>query len=409
MKKINVRFLLTALALLTVSCGKPEKKQPGVNLADKQQGGTTNRSLPGDDDKTRDTVKWKAETGKLLSGAASVSFDPVNDTIYLFARDSVYAKNINSGKLKASGYRTGGHPVMAGNQSLFIGNWLNSARVLNYYLDRKAVALFDLHTLCWNAGFPYPDTVTDYWQTNKFYSHGDTSVYVLGGYGHYRYRNEVFRYSLNTGKWEKMNAGGDFFRPRYLSALGAAERGAYVLGGYGSAQGRQLLGARNFYDMMFYDVGSKTFRKLYDLNFDKAVTFANSMIVDEKSGLFYALAFENHKYNSSLRLIEGALHKPVFRWVGDEIPYLFNDITSFSDLFYSPKSKKLIAVTMLMKGDKTEVKLYSLMMPRHLSSGDEQPTGPGKARVELGPESALLIFGAVLFFLLFLKLHKRPL
>ena len=60
------------------------------------------------------------------------------------------------------------------------------------------------------------------------------------------------------------------------------------------------------------------------------------------------LLFPNDSYNSKLQLIEenSSLSDSTFHLVGNAIPYSFHDIQSFADLYYSPQSNKLIAVTL---------------------------------------------------------------
>ncbi len=65
-----------------------------------------------------------------------------------------------------------------------------------------------------------------------------------------------------------------------------------------------------------------------------------------------------------MQLIRGSLNKPEYEFLGDIIPYFFHDIESFSDLFYCPSSKKLVAVTLLSAKNKpTSVKIFTLDFP----------------------------------------------
>src|SRR5258708_10260229 len=143
---------------------------------------------------------------------------------------------------------------------------------------------------------------------------------------------------------------GDFLTPRYLAATGANETGdsAYILGGYGSSSGQQILNPKNLYDMMLFDVKRRTFKKLFELKAGKEeFAFANSLVINEKKKEYYGLLFNNDKYNSTLQLIKGSLLNASFQQMGNRIRYEFHDIESFADLYFSPVTNKFIAVTFL--------------------------------------------------------------
>src|SRR5258708_22889967 len=143
---------------------------------------------------------------------------------------------------------------------------------------------------------------------------------------------------------------GDFSAPRDRAAEGANETGdcAYILAGYGSYSGQQILNPKNLYDMMLFDVKRRTFKKLFDLKAGKEeFAFANSLVINEKKKEYYGLLFNNDKYNSPLQLIKGSLRIPSLQLMGNRIPYEFHDIESFADLYFSPVTNKFIAVTFL--------------------------------------------------------------
>jgi DNA-binding SARP family transcriptional activator len=250
-----------------------------------------------------------------------------------------------------------------GNQSVY-DNY--SRKLVNIYPDQKKVLFFNEKTRKWSSEFVYPTTLTEFWHTNKFVSAVDSSIYVVGGYGQLTYKNKVQRYHKPSEKWEEISTNGDTLAPRYLAALGAGPRGTvYIIGGYGSLTGQQMLSPQNYYDLLTYDVKTRKFTRLYEFeNIEQDFAFVNSLVIDKSSNTFYGLVFPNNKYNSQLQLLKGRLDKPEYEFAGDKIPYEFHDIESFADLFYSPSSKKLIAVTLFFrKNDVTDVKIYSLHFP----------------------------------------------
>ncbi len=192
---------------------------------------------------------------------------------------------------------------------------------------------------------------------------------MIGGYGYLRYKNKVRRYQFSTGKWDSLSPSGDYFSPRYLAALGTDSKGkyAYILGGYGSQTGDQMLDPKYYYDLLRYDIRNNSFKRLFSLKpLTTPFTFANSLVID--SNAFYGLVFSNDSFNSNLQLIQGSLKDSSFRLMGSPIPYNFHDIQSFADLYYSQVSNKLIAVTLFYSPDdskekNTDVKIYTLNFP----------------------------------------------
>ncbi|WP_316815269.1 galactose oxidase [Pedobacter nyackensis] len=297
-----------------------------------------------------------------VKGAASIAMNAEKEELYVIAKDSLVTYNIVSHQLSYLGYQSGNQDLLSGNQSIYAAG---RQQLLNFYVDQKLVSGFDFERKTWDRKYISPDVITLFWHPNKFYSAADSSLYVIGGYGQYLYKRNVFRYHFPEKKWTEIKTSGDF-TPRYLSALGAVKNGAYILGGYGSATGEQILNSKNIYDLNFYDVKSRSFKKLFEIKpKNEEFAFANSMIINEETGSYYALTFPNYKYNSSLQLIQGSLNSPSYKLMGNSVPYAFHDIHSFADLYYCPGSKRFVAVLLLHneKENKTSVKIYTLYGP----------------------------------------------
>jgi DNA-binding SARP family transcriptional activator len=306
---------------------------------------------------------WQSVQNITVSGFASVAFDPKKEEVYIVAADSLYSYSIKKGTWANSGYPNK-IILNQGNQSAF--NPFNQ-HLYNFFADKKFFATYNFQSHSWDKQFVYLPA-TSYWHINKFFSAADSSLYFLGGYGQLVYKNKVQQYHFKTNSWDTLRENkGDFFMPRYLSALGATAKGdtAYILGGYGSTSGQQILNPQNIYDMMRFTVKDKTFKKLFVLKVKgEDFAFANSMIIDAKNQTYYGLIFPQHRYNSTLQLIKGSLTKPDYQPVGNAIPFNFHDTHSFADLYYCPDSKRFIAVTLLRnETNQTKVNIYTLLGP----------------------------------------------
>lgn len=303
---------------------------------------------------------WQMEKELTVRGDVSLAFDTANETIYIISPDSLLTFQVNkTPQLKSVAYRSGTQSLIPGDQALF-----NNGKLYYLYVDQKAIATYDFKEQRWDKAFK--NLATDNGHLNKFFSKADSSIYTIGGYGQLVYKDTVKRYNVFAGAWQKVKVKGDTFTPRYLAGLGANAAGdtAYVIGGFGSASGQQIVNPRNLYDMMRFTVKDKLFKKLFNIHIKNAdFVFANSLVIDEKTRSYYGLIFPQHKFNSSLQLISGSLDKADYHLVGDTIPYRFHDIHSFADLCYFPKSGKFFAVTIFKENEQVSVKIYSLLSP----------------------------------------------
>jgi hypothetical protein len=311
--------------------------------------------------------KWEPAKNLIVKGEASVAFNPQKEEIYVVTSDSLYTYNIGKMKWVSTAYSVGGFELYKENQSFY--NSLDG-KLYNLMPDQLVVPKYDFSDRKWDKQFnkvPLKQVTPHYWQFNKLFSHADTSYYVFCGYGFTFYSNKVRQYHLNTGFWNDIKVNGDFFMPRYLAALGSTTKGdtAYILGGYGSNTGQQIISPQNTYDMVRFTSKDKTFKKLFDLKANgKDFAFANSLVIDDKKN-YYGLIYPTDKFNSTLQLIKGSLNGPSYEYVSNTIPYSFQDTHSFADLYYCPGSKQFIAVT-LSKSDndnQTTIHIYTLLGP----------------------------------------------
>ncbi|WPU93712.1 galactose oxidase [Mucilaginibacter sabulilitoris] len=305
---------------------------------------------------------WQVEQELTVAGNASLAFDPATETVYIITTDSLITYSVNStAPLKNNAYSSGKQLLIPGDQALFSNNKL-------YYLfiDQKAIATYSINDQKWDKSFKNLRAETNNGHLNKFFCQTDTSIYTIGGYGQLVYKDSVKQYKLNTAAWQNIKPKGDTFTPRYMAGLGTNAMGdtAYIIGGYGSASGQQIVNPRNLYDMMRFDVKTKTFKKLFNIEVkNEDFVFANSLIINSKSRTYYGLIFPQHKFNSNLQLIQGSLDKPTYKLVGDTIPYLFHDVNAYADIYYCPRSSKFLTVTLFKQNEQTRVKIYSLLSP----------------------------------------------
>ncbi|MBC9931296.1 BTAD domain-containing protein [Chitinophaga qingshengii] len=318
-------------------------------------------------------TSWQQTDSFIVKGNANVAMDAASGTIYINSDDSLYAYHCYthhttaqySPHISPPGLHAVVNPV--------------DRQLCQLKPDSQQVRIYDTLHHVWN-GVMDTLSATVYWHSNLFFSHYDSSVYILGGYGDFRYKNEVRRYHPGRRQWDRVNMGGDVFTPRYLAALGHNKAGdtAYILGGYGSTTGDQLLNPHNLYDLVLFDVKRRSFRAIYRLKEpEEQFTFASNMILDTDRQEYYALTFPNDRMNSSLQLIRGSLKEPVYTAMATTIPFDFYDIRSSARLFYTPESDELTVVTLFsLKNNTTQVRIHTLQFSPY---GLGAPMPPGKS------------------------------
>ena len=335
----------------------------------------------------------------------SVAFDKKNEILYIVSVDTLYRYSFKKNQLSGSKLLESRQILPAGNQSIF-DDRVNT--LYNYFIDEKTVSTYDVVENAWKLNFSAKPKLTEFWQANKFISSFDSALYIIGGYGQLKYKNLVQRFSFRDNTWEVLQTKGDFFMPRYLSALGvnATADTAYIIGGYGSKTGHQTVNPTYNFELMAYSVAGRSFKHLYSFKQpEKEFCFANSLIINSEENQFYGLTFPNDRFNSHLQLIRGSLSTPEYEFLGDSIPYSFHDIESFADLYYCPSSKKLVAVTLVSAVNKpTTVKIFTIDFPPNRLNVTQAVNASNKSMFSL---FAILLASILLVLFIFALRNRR--
>lgn len=348
-------------------------------------------------------ANWIDLAGLTIKGRPSLAFNPNDENLYIISTDSLYTLSGKNTRLSVSPLSVPHSNLLAGNQSIF--NLYNN-KLYNFFIDQKAVAEYDPNKKRWDRNFVIAP-VTEFWQANKFFSQ-DGNLFIIGGYGQLKYKNAVQKYTPATKKWDTLKPTGDFFAPRYLAGLGATNSGeiAYIVGGYGSKEGDQLLSPKHFYDLLKYDARQNHFQKIYSLpEPEQPFVFANSLIIDSNTNSYYALIFPNDRFSNNLQLIKGSLTEPVYTLLGQPFPYSFNDVKSFADLFYCKKSNLLLAATLYTTKDTlTEIKIYSIHFPPNEITSSALQEGSGDKKSFF---IYIILLTGSLILVIFYTLYKK--
>ena len=349
-------------------------------------------------------TNWSLDFEREVSGRAQFAFDASSGILYIITRNLLIEYNVILKESRSISYAEGHYLPVSGSQVLY--DTIND-KLYSYSIDRQQLLEYDFTKDSWNERYVDSLPLTLYWHHNSYLSSADSSIYTFNGYGQLRYRNNVFRYSLNKGRWEEIQFSGDTIPPRYLAGLGHNSDGdtLYIAGGYGSDNGDQLINPHNYYDLFLISLVSREIKKLFDFRLtDEEFCFTNHIIVDDDKNLFYGMVYPKNKPNATLQLIEASLERPDYQYVGTPIPYKFYDIESFADLFYAENISLLVSVIQQNTGSRSVVSIRTLKFPPAVVP-EEKPVKGIATYLLTG--LIIIVSLVTMMFLFFTKLRRK--
>jgi DNA-binding SARP family transcriptional activator len=321
----------------------------------------------------------------------SVAFDSKRGVLYATDEKNLYSYDIQGENLQKKDIKEGNPVFTDANQLLYINE---EERLINYDVQTNKLLTYDKANDRWG----HNDTTyhePNYWHNNKFWNPIDKSVYTFGGYGFFSYKNNFYRYDSVDNKWAVVKTSGNI-PPRYLAASGrrASTDEVLIFGGYGSVSGKQELSPQSFNDLYSFNLRTHRIKKLWENNTatSEDIVFSNSLVVNENDQGFYVLGFPRNKYQGAIKLRQYALATGEAKILADSIPFKFHDEHSFCDLFLSPTTNELVAVTVHKEKENYQVHVYTISYPP-LQATDVFQDIPAKANAWLFaiPLTAILL------------------
>ena len=307
-------------------------------------------------------AKWNKQISLILPGVHYyITFDPVNDRIFVVKDKIIFIYHAKNRTTDTVEVRRGTPFNTESNNQLEYNP--NKDELISYHFESNHLATFNFSTLEWNNE-DNTVIIPRYGHHSNFYMADDNLLLTFGGYGYHRYNSILHKYNSVTDVWENYDMSASI-APRYLGGMGyLGENKILCFGGFGNETGRQEEFPKNYYDLYSIDIDQITAQKIWELpNPKEHFTNSNSLIIDKNNRKFYDLAYPNKRYASVIKLHEYNLDKPEYRVVGDSIPYFFNDVGSYCNLFQSSDSAELYAITSSVRNDVTEINIYSIAFP----------------------------------------------
>jgi LPXTG-motif cell wall-anchored protein len=354
-------------------------------------------------------TKWEKEITFTTDGNPYIAYDSDKTVVAVSDDHFFYTFSPTDGQLKKQ-------PI---NQRLayfrFANQLIYNPVDSNFYAynllkeeDGREFAMFNQATGTWDETTAH-EHYTDYWHHNRYFSAKNNRLYIWGGYGHLKFKKDLYLYDASTKLWSKQALKGDNIEPRYLSGLGVIEENKLLLfGGYGNKTGNQELFPHHYYDAYLIDTETMTSKKRWTLEAPvKDFVVSNSLVVDTANNCFYALCYPFTKFNTELLLYKFSLTEPKYEILADTILLGFKDTGCFVDLYFDKTNYKLIAVTSSSVALEQEatVSIYTLSFPPLSKADLLQPVESGNNNVSW-IASGILVLVLVLLFLLYRKRKK---
>ncbi|MDL2213809.1 hypothetical protein LJC21_01690 [Bacteroides sp. OttesenSCG-928-E20] len=303
-------------------------------------------------------ITWNKILSLPVEKSPSVAYNPDSDEFYIVSGSkeiTVFdAKKQQRKEIKVNG---GLYAANAPNQLIYIPEHRS---LLSYNLDENIYSFFSFETNSWSSQKPNTKEHS-YWNNSATFYPADLSLVSFGGYGFYRYNNElVKKYPFGNKVTDEKILLADI-SPRYNSSTAIVNNTLYIFGGRGNKSGRQELFPKNYYDFYSVNLQTRQVNKLWEITPMEGGDFmpSENLIYDAGKKCFYLFATQ-----AGGKLIKISIDNDNVEDMSLSINEDFESQYLYINLYYSPNQKKLYAlVNTTDVTDKAEINIYSLNYP----------------------------------------------
>lgn len=356
--------------------------------------------------------QWKETFSMSLTGQGSplMASDAASDRIFIATRDSLYIRSMSDGSM-ISARAVSGTPVLNAVNQMFYDP--ASGRLVCYSMHGNAMAFCNPETAVWTGSFeePWPPLTGHC----RWYDSDSGQLWLFGGYGNHRYYADMTVIDIPTGERTVYNLSQDIW-PRYFSSMYRTSHGdLIILGGYGNRSGLQEESPGALYDISTVDSKTVSCRGSVPFVLDgEPMIFASSMVADTLENEFYALAFSNNHFKSSLNLVSFSADDRILKRCSMPVSFNFHDTDAYADLLSSPDGSQLRAVVVNTRiSGANEVKVWSLDWPpvplQEIMQEAPLPKSPRNRQILICAFAAVLLLSASAAFLLRRRNRLKPL
>lgn len=301
-------------------------------------------------------IKWTEVFSLQAEDLLGSTFDPQTGTFYLVARNNILEFNAITKKKNYLPVK-GGYPAMEAI-SHFAYDTI-SHRLLSYSLHQKLLSAYSFETNQWNSVTKNVEEPR-YFNHSRAYCEADSSYYMFGGYGFYKFYNDLYKMNPLTGHTEKIDYQ-PAIPPRTFAAAGVVGKTLYVFGGRGNESGKQEIMSHNYFDLYAIDLETRQSRKLWTLPDSVSVnmTLSSTMHYVPSDSAFYVgmMSMGGRIMRLSLK---DTTYTVVSHAIGNKIDFQEVDF----NLYFAPSFSTMFALfDKVQKGGLHNVSICSISWP----------------------------------------------
>lgn len=208
-----------------------------------------------------DHTDWTKIYSFTAKDKIQTAFDPDKERFFIVGDESVkvwHPLSSDSTEIKVnSGFR----PMPYSNHLAYdtvTGN------LYNYNLTRKILSKFDFSSGAWTSNsMASPDEEPNY--SNHAFAADGSNAFTFGGYGFYKFRNDLYRINFETGDIQECKLHPEIM-PSTSLAGSVVDGKLYLFGGKGNISGRQELPSSYNYALYVYDTATWNGEKVWELD-----------------------------------------------------------------------------------------------------------------------------------------------
>jgi hypothetical protein len=262
-----------------------------------------------------DHLKWTKTADIIISDStvnySGIAFDSINSRFFIDRFNSILVYDLLSGESSVIDHDSISPSVW---NELFYD--ADKQLLYSYMNGMSKVSIFDLNKKEWIERDTSKNVKGLRFGSAKFTYRGDDQLYLLGGYGLYKFRKDMLKYNFQNGKWEIVKLKRNDLSPRawFTFGRGFNEGEFLIYGGIGNESGVQEDGIITYNDLYLLDMKSSTITKLNTLegnNFQYAFLF-NDLHLDRADSVFYFLSQAGNRNSFPVSLKCMILKQEVF-------------------------------------------------------------------------------------------------
>jgi len=311
---------------------------------------------------------WESIYKDEIKGNVLIASDTETGRLFMIGENELYIYSAQGNSIQTINYP---------NEPPFLKSELKAIysskdkKIYCYEVDDRILYSLNIQSGEWTEICNVTKTELKSRHHNTYYDPAENSVYVFGGYGMHTYTNTIRKFDLTGTNWQNLPSDKNLYPPRYLAGLASLNDTLYILGGYGSITGSQMVNPHSYFDLLGYSIKNQSLFKKFEIpRLIDDMCVANNFWIDKKNRNFYALVFEKMKFEGSLQLIMGNIDNPNVVMLGNTIPFKFQDVKSNAGLYYFPLQNKLFAFTTFAEDtSSTEVGIYAINYPPNSTDG----------------------------------------